>query len=124
VWGISRNSKFPGKAARLIEFLLQPSEVIAMTNANGAVPATHTAIRNSPLYQKGGPLHLFVVQLTEGYAVPRPQTPAYPVISARFRQAFADIRNGLAVQPALDRAAALIDEDIRDNRGYPPIATP
>ena len=62
-----------------------------------------------------------MVQLTEGYAVPRPQTPAYPIISAGFRQAVADIRNGMPVQQALDRAAALIDEDIRDNRGYLPI---
>ena len=87
------------------------------------VPATRTAIRQSPLYQQGGPLHLFVVQLAEGYAVPRPRTPAYPVISASFRQAFADIRNGMAVQQALDRAVASIDEDIRDNRGYPLIDT-
>lgn len=124
VWGISRNSKAPGKAARVIEYLLQPLEILAMTDANGAVPATRTAIRQSPLYQQGGPLHLFVVQLAEGYAVSRPPTPAYPVISASFRQAFADIRDGMVVQQALDRAAALIDEEIRDNRGYPPIAAP
>jgi len=122
VWGISRNSKAPRMAARVIEYLLQPLEILAMTDANGAVPATRTAIRQSTLYQQGGPLHLFVVQLAEGYAVPRPPTPAYPVISASFRQAFADIRDGMVVQQALDRAAAQIDEEIRDNRGYPPIA--
>jgi multiple sugar transport system substrate-binding protein len=83
-----------------------------------------SAIQRSELYAAGGPLHLFVVQLTQGYAVPRPPTPAYPVISASFRQAFADIRNGMPVQQALDRAAAAIDEDIRDNHGYPPIDTP
>ena len=124
VWGISRHANAPDKAAQVIEFLLQPVQILAMTEANGAVPATRSAIANSNLYQAGGPLHLFVAQLTEGYAVPRPQTPAYPVISASFRQAFADIRNGMAVQQALDRAAALIDEDIRDNRGYPPIDAP
>ena len=122
VWGISRRAKAPAKAAEVITYLLQPAQILAMTAANGAVPATHTAIAQSPLYQEGGPLHLFVVQLAEGYAVPRPRTPAYPVISASFRQAFADIRNGMPVQQALDRAAATIDEDIRDNRGYPAIA--
>ena len=121
VWGISRHSDVPDKAAEVIAYLLQPEQILAITEANGAVPATHTAIGQSPLYQPGGPLHLFVVQLTEGYAVPRPRTPAYPVISASFRQAFADIRNGMPVQQALDRAAAAIDEDIRDNHGYPPI---
>ena len=121
VWGISRRSGVPDKAAQVIVYLLQPAQVLAMTEANGAVPATRAAIARSSLYQPGGPLHLFVVQLAEGYAVPRPRTPAYPVISASFRQAFADIRNGMPVQQALDRAAAAIDEDIRDNRGYPPI---
>lgn len=121
VWGISRHTHVPDKAAAVIAYLLQPAQILAMTGANGAVPATRTAIRQSTLYQPGGPLHLFVVQLAEGYAVPRPLTPAYPVISASFRQAFADIRNGMPVQQALDRAARLIDEDIRDNHGYPRI---
>ncbi|MGD8743884.1 MAG: extracellular solute-binding protein [Granulosicoccaceae bacterium] len=121
VWGISRHTNVPEQAADVIAYLLQPQQILAMTAANGAVPATRTAIRQSKLYQPGGPLHLFVVQLAEDYAVPRPQTPAYPVISASFRQAFADMRNGMAVQQALDRAARLIDEDIRDNHGYPPI---
>jgi multiple sugar transport system substrate-binding protein len=76
------------------------------------------------LYREDGPLHLFVVQLTEGYAVPRPQTPGYPVISNAFRRAFADIRNNADVRAALDRAVAVIDQDIRDNRGYPAPAPP
>jgi multiple sugar transport system substrate-binding protein len=52
--------------------------------------------------------------------VPRPRTPAYPVITSAFQQAFDDIRDGGDAQAALDRAAAIIDEDIRDNKGYPP----
>jgi multiple sugar transport system substrate-binding protein len=124
VWGIARQARSPQQAAKVIAYLLQPEQILAMTDANGAVPARLSAIQRSELYAAGGPLHLFVVQLTQGYAVPRPPTPAYPVISASFRQAFADIRNGMPVQQALDRAAAAIDEDIRDNHGYPPIDTP
>ncbi len=123
VWGISRHAKASAKAAEVLAYLLQPEQILAMTEANGAVPGTYTAIAQSKLYKQGAPLHLFVVHLVEGYAVPRPQTPAYPVISASFRQAFADIRNGMPVQQALDRAAKLIDEDIRDNHGYQPIDT-
>ena len=100
---------------------ITPEQILAMTQANGAVPATNSAIDRSLLYQKGGPLHLFVQQLRGGYSVPRPATPAYPVISASFRQAFADIRNGSSVKQALDRAASTIDEDISDNRAYPPV---
>jgi multiple sugar transport system substrate-binding protein len=123
VWGIPRATRAPKQAAALIDYLLQADPILAMTGANGAVPATRAAIARSPLYRKGGPLHLFVEQLVEGYTVPRPQTPAYPVISSSFRQAFADIRNGMPVQQALDRAAKTIDRDIHDNHGYPPLKT-
>jgi multiple sugar transport system substrate-binding protein len=120
VWGITRRCRHPEAAARFLAFLLQPDEVLAMAAANGAVPATRTAIVRSPLYGEQGPLRLFSRQLQGGYSVPRPQTPAYPVITSAFQQAFVDIRNGGDVQAALDKAAAVIDQDIRDNRGYPP----
>lgn len=89
-----------------------------MAEANGAVPGVRAAIERSALYAPGGPLRLFVEQL-DAIAVPRPKTPAYPVITSAFRQAFARIRNGADVQAALDEAVAVIDRDIRDNRGYP-----
>jgi multiple sugar transport system substrate-binding protein len=119
VWGITRYCEHPRAAADFLEYLLQPAQVLAMANANGAVPATASAIRQSALYRADGPLHLFAVQLNDGYAVPRPQTPAYPVISNAFRRAFADIRDNDDVRAALDRAVQVIDQDIRDNRGYP-----
>jgi len=120
VWGITRLSRERHAAARFLEFLLQPDEVLAMTSANAAVPATKTAIARSPLYGENGPLQLFTRQLQGGFSVPRPQTPAYPVITSAFQQAFVDIRNGADIQASLDRAAAAIDQDMRDNKGYPP----
>lgn len=117
-WGISAKGKKADAAARFLQFLLQPDEVLAMANANGAVPARLEAIKKSQRYGAGGPLRLFVDQLSKGYAVPRPQTPAYPVITSAFQQAFHDIRNGADVQATLDRAAAVIDQDIADNKGY------
>ena len=119
VWGVAAGARHPEAASRFLRFVLEPAQVLAMSAANGAVPATYSAIDQSPLYAEGGALRLFVTQLADGYAVPRPQTPAYPVITSAFRRAFADIRNGDDVQNALDRAAALIDEEIRDNDGYP-----
>jgi multiple sugar transport system substrate-binding protein len=121
-WGITTSCRRPRAAWRFLAFLLQPDEVLAMTRANGAVPATRAAIARSPLYQAGGPLHLYAEQLMGGYSVPRPQTPAYPIISSAFEQAFRDVQNGGDVQGALDRAVAVIDRDIRDNQGYPPVA--
>ncbi|MCF1438700.1 MAG: extracellular solute-binding protein [Candidatus Thiodiazotropha taylori] len=120
VWGITKHSKNPQAVVGLLEFLLQPNEVLVMAAANGAVPATRAAIARSTLYGDKGPLQLFSRQLQAGYSVPRPQTPAYPVITSAFQQAFIDIRNGGDIQNAMDKAAAEIDQDIRDNRGYPP----
>ena len=118
VWGISAAGRRAEAAARFLSFLLAPDEVLAMANANGAVPARRAAIADSDLYRVDGPLHLFVRQLTEGHAVPRPQTPAYPVITTAFQRAFFDIRNGAEIQTVLDGAVVAIDQDIADNKGY------
>ncbi len=122
-WGIPRSSKHPERAARFLAFLLTPEEILAMTDANGAVPATRTAIARSERYAAGQPLALFATQLMEGYAVPRPRTPAYPVISSVFTKAFHDIRNGANVKKTLDEAVRAIDQDIGMNNGYPDVAT-
>ncbi|UHD18582.1 sugar ABC transporter substrate-binding protein [Thiocapsa bogorovii] len=118
-WAVTADSTQPDGAARFLAFLLEPDQILAMTAANGAVPATRRAIARSPLYRPGGPLDLFVEQLDGGYAVPRPPTPAYPVITAEFQKAFDRIRSGGEVQAALQRAARVIDLEIEDNQGYP-----
>jgi multiple sugar transport system substrate-binding protein len=120
-WGVTTNSKQPKAAARFLEFLLQPKEVLAMATANSAVPGTKRAIAQSKLYAPGGPLSLFSSQLIAGQTVSRPQTPAYPVITSTFEQAFADIRNGLDVKTTLDKAATEVAIDIQDNQGYPDV---
>jgi multiple sugar transport system substrate-binding protein len=123
-WGITTNCKGQNcqrSAMHFLEFLLRPKEVLAMANANGAVPGTKQAIAQSKLYAPGGPLHLFAAQLLAGQTVPRPQTPAYPVITSAFQEAFANARNGLDVKTALDKAVTTIDLDIQDNQGYPEV---
>ena len=118
-WAVTRHCPHPQAAADFLAFLLQPEEVLAMSRANGAVPGTRRAVARSERFREGGPLRLFVDQLVEGYTVPRPRTPAYPVISAEFQRAFDRIRAGGDVRQALDRAARAIDREIEDNRGYP-----
>lgn len=119
-WGVAAASDRAAAAADFLEFVLRPEEVLRVSRANGAVPATRPALARSARYGPGGPLRLFAAHLEGGYAVPRPRTPAYPVISAAFTDAFLDIRNGVDVQRALDEAVRVIDRDIRDNHGYPP----
>lgn len=118
-WGIPAAAKNPKGAWAFLSFILQPDEILRMTNANGAVPARRSALAKSDLYREGGPLNIFVQQL-ETIAVPRPQHPAYPTITSAFAEAVDNIINGADVQAELDKAAEKIDQDIADNEGYPP----
>ena len=118
-WGITTTCRQPQAAMRFLEFLFQIEQVLSIVKANGAVPATYSAIEQLPVYAPGGPLHLFIQQLNKGYTIARPQTPAYPLISSEFESAFFDIRDGAVVSKVLDQAVAMIDQDIEDNYGYP-----
>jgi multiple sugar transport system substrate-binding protein len=117
-WTVTRNCAHPERAMEFLEFLLRTPEILAMTNSNHAVPGTKSAVAASADYGVNGPLHLFAAQLQEGYAVPRPRTPAYPIISSAFQKALLDIRAGGPVAKALQRAARVIDRDLADNHGY------
>lgn len=118
-WGITKNCAYPDKAAEFIVFLMSTPEILSMCEANGAVPGTKDAVKKSPLYNEKGFLHIFAKQLLQGIAVPRPKTPAYPVITNEFQKAFQHIRNNGDVKEALTEAALRIDQDILDNNGYP-----
>lgn len=118
-WGITNKSRYPEAAAEFLCFLLRVEEVLAMSNANRTVPGTHSALHLSKYFGKNGDLRLFADQLVQGTAVPRPKTPGYPAITTTFQQAFQQIRHGANVKQVLDNAAQEIDQDIRDNQGYP-----
>jgi multiple sugar transport system substrate-binding protein len=118
-WGITTSCENPDAAWTFLEYLIQPDQILRMTNANGAVPARTSAITQSELYAEGGPLNIFVQQLQGGVALERPVTPAYPVISAAFDEAVRNIVTGADVQTELDKAVETIDQDIQDNQGYP-----
>jgi multiple sugar transport system substrate-binding protein len=118
-WAVTRNTAHVDAALRFLQFMLQTKQVLAMSDANGAVPGTRSAVQQSKHYGQSGDLHLFAEQLMQGVSVPRPKTPAYPVITTVFQQAFLQIRNGADPGQTLDAAAVKIDQDIRDNKGYP-----
>jgi len=117
-WGITTGCPHPELAARFLRFLLDDEEVLRMSDGNGAVPATTSALGKSERYGADGALRLFGEQL-QAISVPRPVTPAYPVITQSFQDAFQTIRRGGDVGEALREAARRIDRDIDDNQGYP-----
>jgi len=118
-WGITSQSEHPDAAWKFLEYLIEPEQILRMTNANGAVPARKSALAMSDLFGTGGPLSIFVEQLDGGVAVTRPETPAYPTITTAFAEAVQNIVNGADVETELDKAVQKIDQDIEDNRGYP-----
>lgn len=118
-WGITSQSEHPDAAWKFLEYLIEPEQILRMTNANGAVPARKSALTMSDLFGTGGPLSIFVEQLDGGVAVTRPETPAYPTITTAFAEAVQNIVNGADVKTELDKAVQKIDQDIEDNRGYP-----
>jgi multiple sugar transport system substrate-binding protein len=74
----------------------------------------------SPRFAAGGAEHLYIEQLEDGTARPRPQTPAYPVLSAAFARAFHQIVvEGAPVRASLDAAARRVEGDLRDHQYYP-----
>ena len=119
-WGITANATDGDAAWRFLSYLLQPAQVLQMTGANGSIPATLSAIRQSPNFRPGGPEHLYVEQLEDGIARPRPQTPAYPAISMAFATALIAISHGQNVRQALDTAVTQIDANLAKNRYYVP----
>lgn len=108
-----------------MDYLLNDANVTAMTTANGAPPATKTALAASPLYKEGGPLQLFADQLAKPcgdsditkscVAVTRPVTAGYPTITAKFSEALNSIYGGADPKSALEKAARAIDQDFSDN---------
>ncbi|MEU6194444.1 sugar ABC transporter substrate-binding protein [Streptomyces sp. NPDC047061] len=127
-WGIGADSKNGKAAGAFLDYLLNDTNVTAMTTANGAPPATKTALAASALYKKGGPLERFADQLdkpcgdsditTSCVAVTRPVTAGYPTVTAKFSEALNSIYGGADPKSALQKAARAIDQDFSDNDGY------
>lgn len=120
-WGITSNATDGDAVWRFLQFLLRPAEVLRMTRANGAIPATRSAVRISPDFAAGGPKHLYIEQLEGGVARSRPQTPAYPALSAAFARAFNEtVLQERPVGVLLDAAARRVERDLLEHQYYPP----
>ena len=122
VWAVTREAEHPEPAAAWVRFVLTPDEIRAMTEANAAVPARLSVAEESPLYGPDQPLRSWLEALRGGWAVPRPRTPAYPLATSAFQEVIEALRNGEDVREAAGTAARLIDREIADNQGYPPVA--
>ncbi len=116
-WGISKTCAAPEGAWQFINYMMQPKQVAAMSVATGLVPTTFDAAALTDTYKEGGPFRVFY-DMAKKYAVVRPPTPGYLIVSSAFEQATLAIRDGGNVQNALDDAVDKINRDITDHNNY------
>ncbi|WP_298457179.1 extracellular solute-binding protein [uncultured Cellulomonas sp.] len=116
-WGISDSCDAADGAREYLEFSFKPEYIAQFADNQVVIPATAEAEELSEMFGEGDPLQPFV-ELSQEFAVERPPTPAYPVISSVFERAAKDIMNGADVQSTLDDAVQEIDTNIQSNDGY------
>ncbi|NTU82007.1 MAG: extracellular solute-binding protein [Chloroflexales bacterium] len=116
-WGISSACDDPEGAWQFIEYMMQPEQIALMSETTGLVPTTEAAAALTENYKEGGPYRIFF-EMSQRFAVLRPETPGYLTISNQFEQASLAIRDGADVQNTLDDAVDAIEQDIEDNNNY------
>jgi len=116
-WGISAGCKNADGARAYLKFSFQDKYLTAFADSQVVIPSTTTAAAASKYFGDSAPLHPFAV-LSQKFALARPATPGYPVISSTFEKAAKDIMSGADVKPALDTAVQAIDTDIKSQNGY------
>ena len=122
-WGVTKSAKDPKAVGELIAYLMSDPVLGPFMESQGGPPGTKTVTAASKLYGPGGKLQVYADQLSKGIGYPRPVHPAYPIITAAFATAVADIVDGKDVKASLSKAAADIDQNIADNSGYPPFGS-
>lgn len=116
-WAISSSCNDADGARAYLEFSFQDEYITQFADEQIVIPATETAAQASKYFGDDGVLRPFV-ELSQNFAVLRPETPAYAVISSTFETAAKDIMNGADVNTALDQAVSEIDANISSNDGY------
>jgi multiple sugar transport system substrate-binding protein len=116
-WGISAGCQNSDGARAYLKFSFQDSYLTAFADSQVVIPSTASAAAASKYFSDTGALHQFAV-LSQKFALARPATPGYPVISSTFEKAAKDIMNGADVKSTLDTAVQSIDTDIKSQNNY------
>ncbi len=117
-WGMSSTCREPVGAWRFLAYLMTPTEILRISEADGAIPARRSVLNKSPFYQRGGPRRVLAEQLEAGYGVRRPQYVNYALLSLTLSEAVRAIASGGDVKQELDKATLIIDNDIAAHNGY------
>jgi multiple sugar transport system substrate-binding protein len=116
-WGITKGCADSAGARDYLKFSFADKYLTAFSDSQIVIPATQSAADASKHFGKSGDLRAFA-ELSQKFALARPATPAYPVISSTFEKAARDIMAGADVQSTLDAAVKDIDQNIASNDNY------
>lgn len=116
-WGISSTCQYKEQANEFLEFLMQDEYLVEYSDALATFPTTAAAQQASEYYKEGGMLEP-LYEISKSYALVRPVTPGYAVISSVYDKSLHDIMAGSDVQKSFDQAAKDIDANIEANDGY------
>ncbi len=118
-YGLTRACTSEQRAGALeyLRFSMQDTYIAKFSDITSLIPATTTAAARTTagLYGPGQPLE-WLSGMSERYGMPRPPSPAYPVISEVFQQQFQDVVAGKEPRDALNQAVREIDADIEAAR--------
>ena len=109
-WGLTRNCEDTQAAMRLLEFLLQPDEVLLAAEANATFPATYSALARFDTFNETPSFSDLIEEQKRGDIFFQPQSPLYSVISEAFQKAVVRIRKGEDIESSLNSAAKIVDE--------------
>ncbi|MFE9751176.1 ABC transporter substrate-binding protein [Saccharothrix saharensis] len=116
-WGISAGCKNVDGAREYLKFSFQDKYLTAFAGSQVVIPSTAAAAKASKYFSDTADLREFAV-LSQKFALTRPATPGYPVISSSFEKAAKDIMSGAEVKSTLDAAVRAIEADIASQNGY------
>ena len=116
-WAVASSCPHTEGARMFLEHLISPQEIAAFADATGLMPTNEAAADATLSYRKGGSGRAFF-EFARAFAVIRPETPGYPMISSSFERALKEAREGVDSAEALDRAVEAIQQDLKRNRNY------
>ena len=116
-WAVSSSCPHTEGARMFLEHLISTQEIAAFADATGLMPTSEPAADATVQYRKGAFARDFF-EIARAFAVVRPETPGYPMISSSFERAMKEAREGVDSADALDRAVEAIQQDLKRNRNY------
>lgn len=109
-WGVSAQSEHPEEAAEVVKWMTNTEAAVQLSSVTGMPPSRKDAFKELPHYDEL-PLKIIKEQVTNT-AQARPTTPAYPVLTAKFAEAFHAAALNQDPKQALDQVANLVDREL------------